>query len=179
MEEPTYDISNDVHHIDTDEKSEEPSERHKGGFVRAIAKGMSNLSPGHGNRGKKGHPKIESLVDTIIFSLSKESVQYLKGPEGEAALAGIIAVLARALSRFVDTDEARCAIRSTAQEATAGLCDGVGLKVHEQGTKLPRFALVMGVVVVGAYAVLLAVGFLLCLWRFSLYGVGEEKSARL
>ena len=173
MEDISHDIRNkNGHYIDMDRRSE------RKGFRRTIAKGLKSAVGHHGNcRNKPAHPKIESVVNTVVYSLSKESLQYLKGPEGEQALAGIITRLAHAGSRFVATEEARRAIRLTAEEATTGLCDGLGLKVHDLGTKVPRLVVVAGGVVVGAYAVLLAVGLLLCLWRFSLFGLVQEKSA--
>ena len=180
MEYPTHDIPNDSENglHDNDQRSENPPQQHKRGLAHSIAKVMIHpITGGHGN-GKKGHPKIESLVNTIVFSLTKETLQYLKRPEGEAAMAEIITLLAHAASRFMITEEARRAIRVTAEEATTGLYDGLGFKVQERATKVPRFVWVTGVFVVGAYAVLLAVGLLLCLWRFSLYGLVQEKSAR-
>lgn len=178
MEDPTHNIQNDSNgHHDINQRSENSSQRDKGGLGRTIAK-VINPTPGRGN-GKKAHPKIEALVNTIVFSLSKESLHYLKGPEGEVALADIITLLAHAASRFVVTEEARHAIRVTAEEATTGLYDGLGYKAQELATKVPRFVLVIGVFVVGAYAVLLAGGLLLCLWRFSLYCLIQEKSVTL
>lgn len=167
---------------------EHPSERLVA-MRRTVAKALN--SSGHSNfyssdyhcndycdesNSQNPKPKLDELVNTIVFSLMRQSMEYLKQPEGEAAMACLVGLLARAVSRFVVTEQAKVAIRASAKEATAGLWDGFHRKMDEVVMKVPRVVLWLGLIVVGTYGVLLAVGLLLCLWRFTLYGLVQEKN---
>ncbi|KAG0558787.1 hypothetical protein KC19_10G054600 [Ceratodon purpureus] len=150
-----------------------PSER-LNAMRRSLARAL--YSPEHASFLLRPQPKLEMLVNQFVCSLTKESIQFLTGPEGEAALAFIVSLLTHATSQFVVTDEAKLAIRVCTQEATTGLIDGLHRRLQEHMMRVPRLLLCFGVVVVGAYGALLAVGLLLCLWRFTLFGVAQEKS---
>ncbi|KAG0586661.1 hypothetical protein KC19_2G107100 [Ceratodon purpureus] len=116
------------------------------------------------------HPQIEDLVNTVGFSLVKELIQYLKGPEGAEALEIILEKQSRVVSNLATTNEARQATRVAAQEFIVGSYDAVQRKWLEFYKQMPSAAPYLALLLAG-YVVLLAVGFLLSCWRFAFYGL--------
>lgn len=142
---------------------------------RTVAKALYNAGYNSDYKESVNNRKLDELVSTIIFSFLRQSMEYMKEPEGEEAIKFVMSLLARAASKFVETNQAKVAIRVGAEEATKGLWDGCHRKVDDIAMKVPRVILWLVLLVVGAYGALLAVGLVLCLWRFSLYGLGHEK----
>ena len=117
------------------------------------------------------HPKVEDMVNTIGFSLIQEMLQYLKSPDGEAALEAILTTQSKVAARLATSSSTLGASRIAAQEFVAGSYEGVQRKMTEIVHKVPPRVRSVGLLFVSCYCGMLAVGLLISLWRFALFGL--------
>lgn len=117
------------------------------------------------------HPQVEDVVNTIGYSLIQEIMHYLQGEDGEAAMETIFATQSKVAASLAVSDEARKASRIAAQEVVVGSYDAVERKYQEWLKGLPSYLTSVVFLVAACYVFLLAVGILLSLWRFALFGL--------
>jgi hypothetical protein len=117
------------------------------------------------------HPKVEDMVNTIGFSLIQEMLQYLRSPDGEAALEAILTTQSKVAARLATSSSTLGASRIAAQEFVAGSYEGAQRKVTELVHKVPPNVRSVGLLFVSCYIGMLAVGLLISLWRFALFGL--------
>ncbi|KAK9811706.1 hypothetical protein WJX72_008731 [[Myrmecia] bisecta] len=139
-------------------------------FARKLMPGTAAIDPADEAKEEHPHPKVEGYAAAGAHAVVDEFFMHLAQEHELAVLANVVIRGARAVAEFGVTEPSKQATRINAQEAFTGSYDAVERKWQEWYKTLPMSKFIFPLAAV--YGGMLAVGLLMCVWRFALLGLG-------
>ncbi|CAM6095315.1 unnamed protein product [Calypogeia fissa] len=127
------------------------------------------------SQSEEPHPATGEYSASACHAVIKEVVEYMQGPEGEAALTKISTYLARVVREnavdLIKSTELKETLRMNGRETACGAWQGIEEKLGAGLEKLPKVVTGAILPVSAVFVGLFMLGLLLALWRFALFGL--------
>jgi hypothetical protein len=133
-------------------------------------KGEANADAEHDDRLKVHHGRTEGYTASVLHAAMVQAFKELASDDNMAVLTEIVVQQSANVARQSVTEVGRKGARITAQEAFTGSYDAVERKWKEWWEHVPQ-STTYALMAVAVYIGLLALGLLLAIWRFSMWGL--------